>query len=1119
MKKWKDSFPVEGAISRCIFKYVNKYILYIFFFIFTSTSVMANAQYKKITLSLEKVSIEEFLWEIEKKTDIVFFYGESDISNTQTINVNYEDEELIKILDDVLIKNNLSYIIEENTIVIRKSPKNNVQNKGVKIKGVIKDKLGNPLQGVTVYLKGTQTVTISGKNGDFSINIPDLNPNNILVFTFVGMKKIEMNINSKDFLNIIMSPDTNEIDEVVVTGIYSRAKETFTGSSKTYSNKELKMAGNNNIIQSLKTLDPAFTIIENNIHGSDPNKLPDIEIRGKSSIVGFKEKFGQDPNQPLFILDGFETTLQTIMDLNLDRVKSVTLLKDAVSTAIYGAKAANGVVVVETKSPEKGKVRLSYYGNYYITYADLSDYNLMNSQEKLEFEKQAGSFKTNLAAAQEQLDERYYSLLKDVKRGVDTYWLSEPLRIALNHRHNLYLDGGDEQMRYGLGVTLSNIDGVMKKSFRDIFSVNLDLIYRNGKLSFMNKLSIDYNELSNPIVAFHNYSRTNPYYEKYNNGGVDKWLESRTYNNVGGVQYRSFFVPNPMWNDRLNSYNKGSGFSVRNSFSMEYSISDFLVSRVRLGINKYTSESESFSSPEDTKYEKIILLRRGSYSNSRGDGFSYDGDVTLTYGQVLGTSHQINIAMGASINEYSSKSKGYNAQGFPEGEFSSPGFANTYPDGTKPQYNEGKNRGVNFFFNGGYSYDKRYLFDINLRSDGTSIFGSNNRFSTTWSIGVAWNLHNENFIMNNIDFFNMLKLRFAIGNPGNQSFGSFNAISVYKFNSQLLNNFGTGLTIESFGDPDMVWQRTIDKNIGVDISGFGNRFHITLDYYSKNTDPLLASIGVPASVGVTSRIANVGMQEEKGINGTIRYSIVYRPKDRINWTTSINFRKGRGYYNNIGRNLDVFNRENLGKNLVRYYDGGSTSSLWSVKSAGIDPATGREIFIKKDGKHTYDYSYEDEVIVGDSRPQIEGVFGNVLYYKGLSFSVYIRYSYGGDIFNSTLHNKVENISESSLRKNQDRRALYDRWKKTGDYAKYKGISLTDFTPISSRFIMQNNYISLESVRLSYDVPKSILKKINLSNVSLSAYISDIYRISSIRNERGIDYPFARSISVSLNVTI
>ena len=286
------------------------------------------------------------------------------------------------------------------------------------------------------------------------------------------------------------------------------------------------------------------------------------------------------------------------MDLSLDRVASVTILKDAASTAIYGSKAANGVVVVETKSPERGRLRLSYNGNYDISFADLSDYNLMDAAEKLEFEKLAGNFDINSAISQEQFTERYYDLLSNVKRGVDTYWMSEPLRISFNHRHNLYLEGGDQQMRYGLGVSYSNVDGVMKFSIRNSFSANLDLIYRNGNFQFMNKLTIDYGNTENPIVAFSSYSRANPYYEKRTpGGGVEKWLEARTYENIAGNAYSAQWVANPLWNAAQNSYNKGTSWGVRNSFSLEYDPYPSLQIRARFGISKSFSESEIFYSP------------------------------------------------------------------------------------------------------------------------------------------------------------------------------------------------------------------------------------------------------------------------------------------------------------------------------------------------------------------------------------------------------------------------------------------------------------------------------------------------------------------------------------------
>ena len=203
--------------------------------------------------------------------------------------------------------------------------------------------------------------------------------------------------------------------------------------------------------------------------------------------------------------------------------------------------------------------------------------------------------------------------------------------------------------------------------------------------------------------------------------------------------------------------------------------------------------------------------------------------------------------------------------------------------------------------------------------------------------------------------------------------------------------------------------------------------------------------------------------------------------------------------------------------MTRYYDGGSPSALWAVRSAGIDPATGKEIFITKSGNYTFSHSYDDEVEVGDTRPDVEGVFGNVFYYKGFSASIYMRYSLGGDTFLSTLYDKVENISSSALAKNQDRRALYDRWQKPGDIAKFKGISRTESTPMSSRFVSVNNYLTIESIRLSYELPYTLMKKMGLQGMTFSAYMNDIARWATVKEERGTSYPFSRSISMALSL--
>lgn len=1061
---------------------------------------------------------------IEKTTGYRISYAQSDVKNLKAQG-NTSSKDIHKALDTVIGNLPLAYSVEGKFVTVfpkkqkdtnsEATPKVTTLNK-LTVRGKVYDQDGEGIPGVSVKVPSMQTAIVTGANGSFTLYLPQGRTTK-LQFSFIGMKDATYIFNGKHDINnlvINMKDDATTINEVVVTGIYSRKKESFTGSSQTYNAEELKLVGNQNLIQSLKTLDPAFTVLENNEFGSDPNRLPDLEIRGKTSIVGLKETFGEDPNQPLFILDGFETTLQSIMDLSMDRIASVTVLKDAASTAIYGAKAANGVVVVETKAPVMGKLKFSYSGNFNVSWADLTDYNLMNAAEKLEFERLAGNFTSNIADYQEFQEIRYNKLLSNVLKGVDTYWLSEPLRTGLNQRHFISAQGGNEQLRYSLGVSYNKIDGVMKKSGRDILSGNIDVLYRVGKLTFSNKMTVNVTKHTNPTVSFSEYASANPYYPKYEEDGtIGKWLEYKE--NSMSTTDASVIVGNPMYNDQLNSYDRGESFGVRNNFSMEYRPWNFFWIRARLGLTKETNESENFVSPENTAYDQVDVLKKGSYSNQRSDGFSYDGDITATYGQLLAKKHQINAVLGASIRESSDQSKGFSAVGFPEGNFTTPGFANQYTESGKPTYYDSKNRTANFYFNGGYSFDNRYLLDVNYRLDGSSVFGTNRKFSNTWAVGLAWNIHNEKF-MKDTELFQMLKIRGSIGNPGNQNFGSYNTLTTYKFNNWMTNNFGTGLLIDAIGDPDLAWQKTIDLNVGLDVSLL-NRLHLNIDVFHKNTDPLLASIGIPASVGVTSRLANIGKQVTDGFNGTIRYSFIYRPKERMNWTTSLSFSHVRSHYENIGSTLAQYNNENLTKNMTRYYDGGSPSALWAVRSAGIDPATGKEIFITKSGNYTFSHSYDDEVEVGDTRPDVEGVFGNVFYYKGFSASIYMRYSLGGDTFLSTLYDKVENISSSALAKNQDRRALYDRWQKPGDIAKFKGISRTESTPMSSRFVSVNNYLTIESIRVSYELPYTLMKKMGLQGMTFSAYMNDIARWATVKEERGTSYPFSRSISMALSL--
>ena len=489
------------------------------------------AQQERVNLDLQKVSFKVLFSEIQKQTNLSFVFNTEQTEKLGAISVRAVNETVESVLRKVLVNTGMMFEFDGTLIIIRPEEPEKKEVTKIKVSGTVKDEKGESLPGVTILLKGTQIGSVTDFDGRFNFELPKQD-SLVLVFSFIGYKQQEVRVKSNDTkpLSIVMHEDITEMDEVVVTGIYQRKKESFTGSTATFKKEEIKMVGSQNLIQSLRTLDPSFAIMENNQFGSDPNRLPDIEIRGKTSVIGLKEQFGTDPNQPLFILDGFETTLQVITDLNMERVESVTILKDAASTAIYGSKAANGVVVIETKKPEQGKFKISYVGDFSVSMPDLSDYNLMNAEEKLEFEKLAGYYTASSSGSsgsrmtQQVLDSLYNSRRAEVARGVNTYWLHEPLRVGFSHKHNLYAEGGDDAVRYGLGINYNNISGVMKQSRRNVIGGNFDLSYRKGKISFANKFSLDYNKAENPTVPFSEFSRANPYYRKTGeNGKIERY--------------------------------------------------------------------------------------------------------------------------------------------------------------------------------------------------------------------------------------------------------------------------------------------------------------------------------------------------------------------------------------------------------------------------------------------------------------------------------------------------------------------------------------------------------------------------------------------------------------------
>ncbi|MDE5988137.1 MAG: SusC/RagA family TonB-linked outer membrane protein [Duncaniella sp.] len=988
-------------------------------------------------------------------------------------------------------------------------------------RGVVIDDEDEPLPGVTVMIVGKKGNGVAtNENGEFAIGLKDKTCT--LRFTYIGMKPQEVRAQAGKSVTVRLETDAATMDEVVVNGIYTRNIESFTGTVSTFNADQLKTIAPQGVIKSLALLDPSVILTENVDFGSDPNKLADISINGKMNVQALSQEYETDPNQPLFILDGFESSLQAISDLNMDRVESISVLKDASATAIYGSKAANGVIVVETKKPTAGRLRLSYNGSVQVAWADLSDYNLMNAAQKLEFERLSGVYNYNpVGAPSVGLDENglpisepqrelYLERLRLVKEGYNTYWMNEPLRTAVTQSHNVYIEGGDQAFRYGAGLSYNNTQGVMKKSDRDVINGNITLSYRVDNFNFSNQTTISHTGSNQETVAFSRFAQMNPFYTKYTEDGqVAKYVYKDT--SAGGET-----IWNPMWDLRQNSYRKGDIIAITDNFQFEWRATRQLRIRGNLQYSTSKTTNETYVSPNETSQDGLEQLKRGSYTNANSSNNRYSGRINASYGAYWGI-HTLNAVGGMQVSDSRTKSHSYGVQGYLNDQFSNPNFSVGYPEGGKPSSSDTHSRNVSYYANLNYAWDMRYLLDFNLSRSGASQFGIDDPFTTTWSVGVGWNAHNEKWFKPN-KYISYLKINASYGNPGNQNYDAKLASSIYEYYTAYTNPFGLAAIVNQWGNSGLKWQKTDTYNVGLNVNMFDQKLMLSTSYQIRMTDPLLVRIDLPSSTGATSAPMNIGGTDNRSWSLNATY-YVFRRGD-LNWYFSGNINTNRTKYYKIGDLLEQYNEAGRGsKSLERMYDGASTTGLYIVRSAGIDPATGNEIFIRKDGTYTYEWSADDEVLYGDTNPDFSGTLSTSFLYKGFSVGATFSFRSGAEVYLSTLMNKVENISNTSLKYNQDLRALTDRWKKPGDIAKYKRIDDTSATNQSSRFVATEHTLDCASINFGYrTTTMPFLRTIGASSFDIRFYMNDLFHLSNIKEERGLSYPFQRSFSLSLGLS-
>jgi TonB-linked SusC/RagA family outer membrane protein len=1133
-KKSKDGTSRCGKVTCKFWKVMRLQLLMIFVTLFQLHAENSYTQ-QKVSILFKDAAIEEVIKAVEAQSGYVVVYNNTLLKTVKRVTVTLRNVNAVEALNEALRGSGLHCKLVEDFLVIAKDNVKTVpeDDKGRKIEGKVTDKDKMPLPGVTVLVKGTKLGVVTDTAGKFQLTLP-LEKEVTLQFSFIGMKAQEVKIKDYKPLSIVLEEEATEVEEVVVNGIFQRKAGSFTGSALTMKGEDLKRVSNSNVFASLKNLDPSLMIFDNLEFGSDPNKMPTMALRGKTAFdlgsddIDLKGSYANDPNAPLFILDGFEASVQKIADLDMNRVESLTILKDASAKAIYGSKAANGVIVIETKKNTESSLRISYSGSVEIQAPDLSSYNLTNAAEKLEIEKDAGLYYDKNLSTLFNLQKDYNKKLAAVVSGIDTDWLSKPLRNGVGTKHGISFEMGNERLNLIVGFSYNNVQGTMKGSDRTNYEGSVSISYRYKGLNFRDNLTITSNVANDsPYGAFSEYAVLNPYLSPYDEKG-------NLVQNASIIPGADNFEANPLYNASLNTKLTSKYLDVTNNFSVEWMIVMGWKVTGRFGITEKRVRADEFFPANHLKFRSYSgedLFRKGSYQMNEGEEKRMSGDVNMQFSQQFGDKHYVFANAGFTLSEAYYEELIYKAEGFPHDRMNDMMFARQYVKDTKPTGRESTIRDIAVLFAGNYAYDDRFLVDGSFRTSASSQYGKNNRWGQFWSVGVGWNIHNEVWLKDSK--IQQLKLRGSVGYTGAQSSEAYASLATYEYDLERVYMGFLGSKLKAMRNEDLKWKEKFDYNVGLDFN-IGRLFSMKFDYYIGKTKNNLLDFDIPTYTGFKTVKENVGDVENKGFDLRLSITPWNMPRERAYFTITTAISRNKNKITGVSAAMQNYNDKQdevassvfYNKPVQKYYDGVSLDAIWAVRSLGIDPTNGQEIYLDKKGNRTYTYRVSDQVVCGDKLPDFQGTAGFMFSYKGIELNATFRFQYGAQMYNQTLVDKVEN---ASLKGNVDKRVYDGRWRNPGDLKPYKtlgnqwvaeeGEYKDEKTQATSRFVQDRNELSLSSLRVGYDFWKhNFIKKVAMERLRVEFYMNDVFMLSSIKTERGTAYPFARSFNFAIQAT-
>lgn len=896
----------------------------------------------------------------------------------------------------------------------------------------------SPLPGVTVLVKGTVHGTTSDVNGKYTIAVP---VNGVLVFSFVGMQTQEIPVDGRKTINVKLSDQDIALGELVVVGYSTSSKKLISGSLELVNEDEIKNIPIRTIDGVLQGQTAGLSVVP---QSGTPGGQNMIKLRGGSSINA--------SNQPLMVIDGIPVItgqtsqvdmlgqeLNAMTDINPNDIETMTILKDASATSIYGARASNGVILITTKKGSRGKTDVNLNLSY--GWQSLPKERIIPMMNADEWNAYKG---TNV-------------------QGINTDWMSEILQTAPTSNTELSVSSGNDKFRLFISGNYYDQDGVVRGTSYKRYSGRLNADYKilpnltvggGVGLSYSNNARVEGDATTNGPLP--NAMSIPAIFPVYNSDG--------TFNEDG-----PYANPVAIYKNSINrAYTNRTGGNVY----LEYKFLEGFIFTSKFGIDLYNLREHSYD-PTTTRQGK-------KYSGLGIEGTNYSSNLTvnnvLQYIKAIKENHNIDALVGHSFEKYCNRTTYIEGINFPSDELQYVVSAGTIRYASATAFDRILN---SYFGQLKYSYKFKYIFTLTARADGSSKFGANNHYGYFPAGSFAWRISEESF-MKGVKWINELKLRASCGQTGNDGIGDFTSLGLY--NAGYNYGGGSGIAPSQLPNPDLKWETTTQTGIGLDVSLFKNRVNLNLDIYYNYTKDLLLERPVPESSGFSTIASNIGKMQNKGIEFVINTVNIDKA---FTWTSSLNFSANRNKVLSLYEDQPI---TDMGRGGNSVQVGEPIGAFYGYNCLGVDPTTGYLVY--EDVNHDGTITDADRIITGDPNPDFTAGFTNVFSYKSFELSIFLQAIYGNDVFDGTL---IYLEHGGDVGDNQTTR-MNGRWQKPGDITQFPkdGGSIN----YSSRFIEDGSFLKIRNITLSYNFRKDWVKKLGMKGLKIYATAQNLYTFTN-----------------------